>query len=90
MQVVDDLGQALARGNALPYGLAGHDFTPCAASDRHMLEELAVGVIGINPMMVKILETCFDSGWSLSAGDPEGSIYGLRSRRQKYVGNLEI
>ncbi|MER9567175.1 hypothetical protein [Mesorhizobium sp. M0571] len=68
MQVVDDLGQALARVNVLPYGLAGHDFTPCAAFDRNILEELAVGVIGINPMVVTIAETCFDNGWHIGWG----------------------
>ncbi|UVK49985.1 hypothetical protein DBIPINDM_007228 (plasmid) [Mesorhizobium sp. AR02] len=78
MQVVDDLDQELARANALPYGLAGDDFAAYLAFDRYVLEEFAVGVIGINP-------------WSsLFPKRAEGSIYGLRPVREKYVGHLEI
>ncbi|RUX75546.1 aldehyde dehydrogenase family protein, partial [Mesorhizobium sp. M2A.F.Ca.ET.040.01.1.1] len=50
IQPVDDIEQALARANALPYGLAGYAFTRSAATANRIAEELAVGVIGINQM----------------------------------------
>ncbi|WP_245491180.1 hypothetical protein [Mesorhizobium sp. M2A.F.Ca.ET.037.01.1.1] len=57
MQVVDDLDLALARANALPYGLAGYDFTPFAAS-----AAMCFGVIGTNHLVVTIHETSFGTG----------------------------
>lgn len=90
VQPVDDLDQALARANALPYGLAGYAFTSSAAVANRIAEELAVGVIGINQMVVTIPETPFggigDSGWGR-----EGGVEGLKAYTvEKYVGHLHL
>ncbi|MDX8469742.1 NAD-dependent succinate-semialdehyde dehydrogenase [Mesorhizobium sp. VK23B] len=88
IQPVDDIERALARANALPYGLAGYAFTRSAAVANRISEELEVGVIGINQMVVTIPETPFggigDSGWGR-----EGGVEGLDSYvAKKYVGHL--
>ncbi|MFB6464084.1 aldehyde dehydrogenase family protein [Bradyrhizobium tunisiense] len=71
-QPVDDVEQAIARANALPYGLAGYAFTRSAAIANRIAGELEVGVIGINQMVVTIPETPFggigDSGWGREGG----------------------
>ncbi|RWK87198.1 MAG: NAD-dependent succinate-semialdehyde dehydrogenase [Mesorhizobium sp.] len=90
VQPVDDIEQALARANALPYGLAGYAFTRSAATANRIAEKLEVGVIGINQMVVTIPETPFggigDSGWGR-----EGGIEGLDSYTvRKYVGHLHV
>ncbi|WP_031247412.1 NAD-dependent succinate-semialdehyde dehydrogenase [Mesorhizobium sp. LNJC394B00] len=90
IQPVDDIEQALARANALPYGLAGYAFTRSAATANRIAEEMAVGVIGINQMVVTIPETPFggigDSGWGR-----EGGLEGLESYTvRKYVGHLHL
>jgi succinate-semialdehyde dehydrogenase/glutarate-semialdehyde dehydrogenase len=90
VQPFDDIDQALTRANALPYGLAGYAFTRSAATANRIAEELAVGVIGINQMVVTIPETPFggigDSGWGR-----EGGIEGLEAYTvKKYVGHLQI
>ncbi|RWL09267.1 NAD-dependent succinate-semialdehyde dehydrogenase [Mesorhizobium sp.] len=90
VQPVDDMEQALARANALPYGLAGYAFTRSAATANRIAEKLEVGVIGINQMVVTIPETPFggigDSGWGR-----EGGIEGLESYTvRKYVGHLHV
>lgn len=90
IQPVDDVEQAIARANALPYGLAGYAFTRSAAVANRIAGELEVGVIGINQMVVTIPETPFggigDSGWGR-----EGGIEGLESyTARKYVGHLHV
>lgn len=90
VQPVDDLDDALARSNALPYGLAGYAFTQSAKRANRITEELDVGVIGINQMVVTIPETPFggvhDSGWGR-----EGGIEGLEAYTiKKYVGHLHV
>lgn len=90
IQPVDDIDQALTRANALPYGLAGYAFTQSSATANRIAEELEVGVIGINQMVVTIPETPFggvgDSGWGR-----EGGIEGLESyTARKYVGHLHL
>jgi len=90
VQPVDDLDDALARANALPYGLAGYAFTQSSKQAHRISEELDVGVIGINQMVVTIPETPFggvhDSGWGR-----EGGIEGLEAYTvKKYVGHLHV
>ncbi|ACL58846.1 NAD-dependent succinate-semialdehyde dehydrogenase [Methylobacterium nodulans] len=90
VQPVEDIGHALARANSLPYGLAGYAFTSSSATANRISEELAVGVIGINQMVVTIPETPFggigDSGWGR-----EGGIEGLEAyMNKKYVGHLQV
>ncbi|MER8549903.1 NAD-dependent succinate-semialdehyde dehydrogenase [Mesorhizobium sp. M1169] len=90
IQSVDDIEQALARANALPYGLAGYAFTRSSATANRIAEELEVGVIGVNQMVVTIPETPFggigDSGWGR-----EGGVEGLESYTvRKYVGHLHV
>jgi len=88
VQPVEDLDGALAKANALPYGLAGYAFTRSDVSACKIKERLAVGVIGINQMVVTIPETPFggvkDSGWGR-----EGGIEGLEAYTvKKFVGHL--
>lgn len=88
VQAVDDVDQALVQANALPYGLAGYAFTGSSATANRIAENLEVGVIGINQMVVTIPETPFggvgDSGWGR-----EGGIEGLEAYTvKKYVGHL--
>ncbi|MBB4388476.1 succinate-semialdehyde dehydrogenase/glutarate-semialdehyde dehydrogenase [Rhizobium leguminosarum] len=90
VQPVDDIEQGLARANALPYGLAGYAFTRSAATANRISEQMQVGVIGINQMVVTIPETPFggigDSGWGR-----EGGVEGLESYTvRKYVGHLHV
>lgn len=90
VQPVDGIDQALERANALPYGLAGYAFTSSSVTAKRISDEMAVGVIGINQMVVTIPETPFggigDSGWGR-----EGGVEGLEGYTvRKYVGHLHI
>lgn len=90
VQPVDDIVQGLERANALPYGLAGYAFTRSAATANRIAEEMEVGVIGINQMVVTIPETPFgginDSGWGREGGSEGLESYTVR----KYVGHLHV
>lgn len=67
--------EAVAKANALPYGLAGYAFTRSASRVAHLKDALEVGMLGINHFVVAQPELPFagvkDSGYGAESG-PEG------------------
>lgn len=67
-----DLGQAVARANSLPYGLAAYAFTRDLAIANRLSRELRAGMVGINHFGVSQPETPFggigDSGMGSESG----------------------
>jgi succinate-semialdehyde dehydrogenase / glutarate-semialdehyde dehydrogenase len=72
LQAFDDLGQAIASANALPYGLAAYAFTRDLATAHRLGRELQAGMVGINHFGVSQPETPFgglkDSGMGSESG----------------------
>ncbi len=68
----DDLDDAIARANALPYGLAAYGFTHDLATAHRLGNELQAGMVGINHFGVSQPETPFggikDSGIGHESG----------------------
>jgi len=66
------LDEAIARANALPYGLAGYAFTNSARHIQHLSEDLEVGNLSINHFAASSEETPFggvkDSGYGREGG----------------------
>jgi succinate-semialdehyde dehydrogenase / glutarate-semialdehyde dehydrogenase len=48
IQPFSDLDEALARANALPYGLAAYGFTDSAANAARLVNGLEAGILSIN------------------------------------------
>lgn len=67
--------EAIARANALPFGLAGYAFTRSADRVAHLEDAVEVGMLGINHFVVAQAELPFagvkDSGYGAESG-PEG------------------
>jgi succinate-semialdehyde dehydrogenase / glutarate-semialdehyde dehydrogenase len=72
LEAFDDLGQAIARANALPYGLAAYAFTRDLATSHRLSRELQAGMVGINHFGVSQPELPFgglkDSGLGSESG----------------------
>jgi succinate-semialdehyde dehydrogenase/glutarate-semialdehyde dehydrogenase len=72
LEAFDDLGQAIARANVLPYGLAAYAFTRDLATSHRLSRELQAGMVGINHFGVSQPETPFggvkDSGMGSESG----------------------
>lgn len=72
LDVFDDLDDAIARANALPYGLAAYAFTHDLATAHRLGLELEAGMVGINHFGVSQPETPFgghkDSGLGQESG----------------------
>jgi succinate-semialdehyde dehydrogenase/glutarate-semialdehyde dehydrogenase len=68
----DSLDDAIARANALPYGLAAYAFTRDLATAHRLSRELRAGMVGINHFGVSQPETPFggikDSGMGSESG----------------------
>lgn len=68
----DDLGEAIHRANALPYGLAAYGFTNDVATAHRLTQALQAGMVGINHFSVSQPETPFggvkDSGHGSESG----------------------
>jgi succinate-semialdehyde dehydrogenase/glutarate-semialdehyde dehydrogenase len=68
----DTLDEALARANALPYGLAAYGFTRDLATAHRLAQDLQAGMVGINHFGVSQPETPFggikDSGYGHESG----------------------
>jgi len=73
-----DLDEAIARANALPYGLAAYAFTRSAATAAAVAERLESGMVGINSLAVSNPETPF-GGIKESGHGHEGGIEGLQA-----------
>lgn len=69
---VKSVDEAIAKGNALPYGLAGYAFTNSAANVEKLSAELEVGNLSVNHFVASIAETPFggvkDSGYGREGG----------------------
>jgi succinate-semialdehyde dehydrogenase / glutarate-semialdehyde dehydrogenase len=74
---VKDLDEAIAKANALPYGLAAYAFTNSARNVDRLSEEIEVGNLSINHYVASLAETPFggvkDSGYGR-----EGGVEGLQ------------
>ncbi len=72
LDVFDDLSEAVARANALPYGLAAYAFTKDLGTAHHLSTSLQAGMVGINHFGVSQPETPFggvkDSGMGSESG----------------------
>jgi succinate-semialdehyde dehydrogenase/glutarate-semialdehyde dehydrogenase len=68
----DDLSEAIARANALPYGLAAYAFTNEVTTAHRLSQSLTAGMVGINHFGVSQPETPFggvkDSGHGSESG----------------------
>jgi len=73
---VDSLDEAIARANALPYGLAGYAFTKSAAQAYRLGDALEVGNLAINHLVSAVSETPF-GGVKESGYGREGGVEGL-------------
>jgi succinate-semialdehyde dehydrogenase / glutarate-semialdehyde dehydrogenase len=74
---VKNLDEAIAKANALPYGLAAYAFTNSARNVDRLSEEIEVGNLSINHYVASLAETPFggvkDSGYGR-----EGGVEGLQ------------
>lgn len=73
---VDSLDEAIARANALPFGLAGYAFTQSAAHAWRLGDALEVGNLAINHLVSAVSETPF-GGVKESGYGREGGTEGL-------------
>ncbi len=75
MQPFRTLDEAVAKSNALPFGLAAYVFSRSARTLQTMTEQLEVGLLGLNSCNIAAAETPFggvkDSGYG-SEGGSEG------------------
>jgi succinate-semialdehyde dehydrogenase/glutarate-semialdehyde dehydrogenase len=71
-EVADDLDDAIARANSLPYALAAYGFTHDLRLAHRLARELQAGMVGINHFGVSQPETPFggvkDSGLGHESG----------------------
>jgi succinate-semialdehyde dehydrogenase/glutarate-semialdehyde dehydrogenase len=72
LDAFDDLDEAIARANALPYGLAAYGFTRDLKTSHRLATGLQAGMVGINHFSVSQPETPFgglkDSGFGSESG----------------------
>ncbi len=76
LDVFDDLGDAIARANALPFGLAAYGFTRDLVVSHRLATELQAGMVGINHFGVSQPETPF-GGIKESGIGHESGLEGL-------------
>lgn len=76
LDVFDDLGDAVRRANALPYGLAAYAFTRDLATAHRLSNSLVAGMVGINHFGVSQPETPF-GGLKASGIGSESGLEGL-------------
>ena len=75
---VRDLDEAIARANAVPYGLAGYGFTNRADYIDRMIDGVEVGNFSVNTLEASLPETPF-GGVKSSGYGREGGTEGLES-----------
>lgn len=75
---VQNLDEAIAEANAVPYGLAGYGFTNRADYIDRMIDEVEVGNFSINTLEASLPETPF-GGVKSSGYGREGGTEGLES-----------
>jgi succinate-semialdehyde dehydrogenase/glutarate-semialdehyde dehydrogenase len=72
LDVFDDLDAAIARANALPYGLAAYGFTHDLATVHRLAQSLEAGMVGINHFGVSQPETPFVGVKDIGLGHESG------------------
>lgn len=72
----DDLDAAIARANALPYGLAAYCYTRSIRTQHRVANGLRAGMIGINTPQISLPETPF-GGVGQSGNGSEGGSEGV-------------
>ena len=76
---VKNLDEAIEKGNALPFGLAGYAFTHSASNAEQLSANLEVGNLSINHFVASLAETPFggvkDSGYGREGGTEGLSCY---------------
>lgn len=75
---VQNLDEAIAQANSVPYGLAGYGFTNRADYIDRMIDEVEVGNLSINTLEASLPETPF-GGVKSSGYGREGGTEGLES-----------
>ncbi|TPW32941.1 NAD-dependent succinate-semialdehyde dehydrogenase [Pararhizobium mangrovi] len=80
-----DYDEVMARANALPFGLAGYVFTESMSRATHAYEDLQVGMVGVNEMLLATAEAPF-GGVKESGMGREGGSLGIKDYLDpKYV-----
>ena len=87
---VRDLDHAIAKANALPYGLAGYAFTGSAQKVERLAAGVEVGNLSINHFVASIAETPFggvkDSGYGREGGTEGLEYYTVTKNVSHLVG----
>jgi succinate-semialdehyde dehydrogenase/glutarate-semialdehyde dehydrogenase len=80
-----DYDDAMRRANALPFGLAGYIFTKDARTATMASEDLEVGMVGVNEMLLATAEAPF-GGVKESGMGREGGSLGIHDYLEpKYI-----
>ncbi len=80
-----DYDEAMARANALPFGLAGYVFSNDLSTATRAYEDLEVGMVGVNEMLLATAEAPF-GGIKESGMGREGGSLGIQDYLEaKYV-----
>ncbi|MGH0035298.1 MAG: NAD-dependent succinate-semialdehyde dehydrogenase [Myxococcota bacterium] len=70
----DDLDEAVARANALPFGLAAYAFTRDLAQAERLTEELEAGMVGVNDLALAAAEIPFGGVKESGIGRESGRL----------------
>ncbi|SNQ49533.1 Alpha-ketoglutaric semialdehyde dehydrogenase [Frankia canadensis] len=82
---VDDLDEALAEANRLPFGLASYAWTHDSRAIARITDEMEAGSVAVNSWKPSFPETPF-GGFHLSGLGTEGGVEGVRAfQRLKYI-----
>ena len=87
----DDPTEAIARANALPFGLAGYVFTNDLQRAQETVDALEVGMVGVNEVLLATAEAPF-GGVKESGYGREGGALGIQDYlspkfvKQKFAG----
>jgi succinate-semialdehyde dehydrogenase/glutarate-semialdehyde dehydrogenase len=77
--------EAIARANALPFGLAGYVFSKSLKTSTLASEALEVGMVGVNEVLLAAAEIPF-GGTKESGMGREGGAFGIRDYLEpKYI-----
>jgi succinate-semialdehyde dehydrogenase/glutarate-semialdehyde dehydrogenase len=73
-----DLADGIAKANATPYGLAGYVFTDRTQRALDVAEEMQVGMVGVNNLVIATAEAPF-GGIKQSGYGREGGSEGIEA-----------
>jgi succinate-semialdehyde dehydrogenase/glutarate-semialdehyde dehydrogenase len=84
------IDEAIAKANALPFGLAGYAFTHSAPRIEQLSDQLEVGNLSINHLVASVAETPFggvkDSGFGREGGNEGLACYTVTKTVSHLVG----